>query len=131
MIWTKEKSKSFNTFKQCYEEVLKPGNKYPSSLDATKTRFFEAPKTTDENDAEESFYDLLKRLETNYVGCSSICNKQPFFLTQDISKGMPEFECISKAMEAANATANSTGVFTVILGATVFISLFFAFGVCT
>ena len=85
MRWSSDKANSFNSFKECYENKLKPQNKYRSNVDAQVKRFFEVAKKEGTNEAvdaeDESIYDLLSRLETNNEGCVSICNKQPFYLT--------------------------------------------------
>lgn len=73
----------------------------------------------------------MSRLETSYKGCASICTPPLFYLTQDLSLGLPEYECIEKAMMDAMDTAHHTGIFTLILGLSVFVSMFFSFGVCT
>jgi len=44
-------------------------------------------------------YDFLVKLERQFDDCSSICSPPLFYLTKDISMGMPEKECIDVATQ--------------------------------
>jgi len=89
--WSDTKAGSVSTFSQCYEEVLKPNLKYKNSYSAEEQRFFLG-----------GGYEILKRLENEFVGCAGICEPPLFYLSQDISLGIPSFECIENAMIDSN-----------------------------
>lgn len=129
MRWSTDKANSYTTFKECYETKLKPEKLFSSSLQPSVNRMFE--KSPNSNAKDESIYQLLSRLENSYKGCASICQTPLFYLTQDLSLGLPLYECIDKAMMDAMETARHTGIFTLILGLNVFVSMLFTFGVCT
>lgn len=75
--WSTDKSTSVTSFKQCYDKKLKPEGSYTSSLSSESKRFFEIKEhledTKETKTLDESLYNLISRLEQNYMGCSSIC----------------------------------------------------------
>ena len=84
-IWTDDPEKAVSTFRDCYTKVLKPKDKYITSLDEYKKAFF-----------EDGGYLLLKKFESQHESCSSICEPPLFYLTHDVSQGKPDTECILK-----------------------------------
>ena len=44
-------------------------------------------------------------MEHSHESCGSICNKPLFYLTKDISEGMPESECINEQLKLSQALA--------------------------
>ena len=84
-IWTDDPDEAFTTFRDCYNNVIKPKDKYISSLDEYKKSFY-----------DDGGYLLLKILESQHESCASICEPPLFYLTRDVSLGMPDTECILK-----------------------------------
>lgn len=82
-IWTKDKEKAVKSFKDCYETVLKPKNLYISKEKEMVKKFY-----------EEGGYDFLIWIETIHHNCASICDAPLFYITRDISEGMPADECV-------------------------------------
>ena len=109
-----------STFEQCYEEVLKPNQKYKSSFSVEATRFF-----------ENGGYEVLKRLESEFSGCAGICQPPLFYLTKDIAQGIPQFECIAKAMQDTNSKSNRAANITLVMGILILVSSLFSFCICT
>lgn len=70
-------------------------------------------------------------LEKTYEGCASVCRIPLFYLTKDISLGMPEAECISEAMTKANTKAQEISELIFNLGVVVLSTILFTFGVCS
>jgi hypothetical protein len=57
---------------------LKPKGKYSGNFDDTVKSFFDG-----------GGYEFFSNLELKYKNCASGCKSSLFYLTQDISKGMP------------------------------------------
>ena len=81
--WTNDPSDAYNTFKECYEKVLKPKEKYSGNFDESVDSFFDG-----------GGYEFFSELEQTYQNCASGCKPTLFYLTLDINKGMPTQECI-------------------------------------
>jgi hypothetical protein len=91
--WTDDPSEAQNTFKECYDNVLKPEGKYFGLEEFTKPFY------------EDGGFQLLVGLEHEHKTCASICEIPLFFLTKDISLGKPQFECIDEQLKESQALA--------------------------
>lgn len=82
--WTSDKNLAKHSFKECYEEVLLPRNKYTKDWKVLTDEFYGG-----------GGYTFLSLLEDNFNGCSSLCEMQLFHLTIDVKEGKPKQECLA------------------------------------
>ena len=63
--------------------------------------------------------------------CSSICKPSLFYLTRDISKGMPKKECLKAALD--DAAARATNIANLLMAVAVFglLAMPLAFPLCS
>ena len=54
---------------------------------------------------EEGGFEFLKWIEGIHHQCASICEPPLFYLTKDISEGMPEDECLVEQIEESKKLA--------------------------
>jgi len=123
--WSTDKKKSFSTFKECYEGVLSPikkdkygggnYNKYKKYVDS----FFAG-----------GGYKFLTDLESKYDDCASICFKPLFFISKDISKGMPKRECLQASIDTAALKAQTASSLLFVTAIFIFISIAMVFPLC-
>ena len=71
--------------------MLLPRNKYGPKEKELTDKFF-----------KNGGYNFLIDLEFNFEDCGSICNKPLFYITRDISKGLPKKDCLEAAIETAD-----------------------------
>ena len=72
----------------------------------------------------------MREMETNYTDCASVCEAPLFYLTRDISQGMPKKECLQVAIDEAIGKAKAAS--DLLYGGAILalISLPMAFPVC-
>ena len=97
MDWENDERYSVNSYRECFEDKLKPKNKY---------------NTTQYQSFYDDFfgnggYTFLVKLEEMFDECSSICKPSLFYLTRPISKGMPKKECLKAALDDAASRAET------------------------
>lgn len=75
-------------------------------------------------------FDFLVKLESEYEGCSSICKTPLFYLTKDVSAGIPAKECLEVAYsQAVDGMAVAAGLLQT-GGVLALLSIPMAFPVC-
>jgi hypothetical protein len=98
-VWTTSKENSVKNFKECYETVLKPQNVYITKEQEMVTKFY-----------DEGGFDFMVWIEGEHHegACASICDPPLFYLTKDISEGMPATECVAEQVEESKDLADSS-----------------------
>ena len=64
---------------------------------------------------------MLQQLEDKFSNCASICKQPLFYITKDVSYGMPGKECIRAALDWAETSAKALGFFTGLNGAIIIV----------
>lgn len=80
-----------SSFKECHDRVLKPKAKYTGKDQVVFDRFY-----------KDGGYDFLINLELTYDNCGSICDPPLFYITRDISEGLPTKDCLTVSIEYQN-----------------------------
>lgn len=83
LVWTDSEENAVKNFKECYETVLKPQGKYIASEQQMVTKFY-----------DEGGFDFMVWIEEIHHQCASICSPPLFYITKDISEGIPIKECV-------------------------------------
>ena len=96
-VWTNSKKNAVKNFKECYETVLKPQNIYISKEREMVKKFY-----------EDGGYDFVIWIEEMHNQCASICSPPLFYITKDISEGMPKEECVIEQIEESKNLADSS-----------------------
>ena len=88
-----KEDESVKTFEECHDEHLVSKEKYVMYSKEVKDFY--------DGGVHKFLVDMEKRYEEHE--CSGICKKNLFYLTQDISLGMPKIECVEAAVRDADA----------------------------
>lgn len=87
----------FDTYKKCYEEVIKLGRK--SRTDATQVSQTDEYKQAIEQFAQKGGFDYFAAFEDQYE-CASICKAPLFYITRSVSQTYPpEDDCATAFLE--------------------------------